>query len=331
MNPHFFPSPQPSPRPRPGFTLIELLVVISIIALLIGILLPALGAARDTARTIGCAANQRSILQASFAFSLEQEDELMFPYQDSIQAPSSLSHLFPRLVGGSAGGPFELWEGYIGNSFDAATCPATQNQVRTDPADTSTNNAGQSVLLGGIEIPDKPGLFQNRFADLERNDPEGASGSSGGHSYDVFPWAEFGEYRTGTVSSPDNTSEKYYRPGSTSTANGFARMKSEAWVQQPSAVSIIADSDKVGLFSIADTGDNRQNSGLGPGADNHADKGANMGYMDGHVSFVSGDREQVEARLDGFIDFDVFAAGRTVLNEVGIGVSTPNGIPAYDY
>lgn len=57
-----------------GFTLIELLVVISIIALLISILLPALGAARDAARGVQCLSMQRQLGVAHQLYSDASND-----------------------------------------------------------------------------------------------------------------------------------------------------------------------------------------------------------------------------------------------------------------
>ena len=56
---------------RCGFTLIELLVVISIIALLIGILLPALGAAKETAKSMKCLSNQRQMALAHLNYAAD--------------------------------------------------------------------------------------------------------------------------------------------------------------------------------------------------------------------------------------------------------------------
>lgn len=64
-------------RLRRGFTLIELLVVIAIIALLIGILLPALGQARDVARQVIGASNLRSQVQSINVYASEYKDAIV--------------------------------------------------------------------------------------------------------------------------------------------------------------------------------------------------------------------------------------------------------------
>jgi prepilin-type N-terminal cleavage/methylation domain-containing protein len=57
-----------------GFTLVELLVVVAIIALLLGILLPALNRAREIANRAVCGANVRGVLQSMLIYAQTSND-----------------------------------------------------------------------------------------------------------------------------------------------------------------------------------------------------------------------------------------------------------------
>ncbi|MBL8990718.1 MAG: type II secretion system protein, partial [Phycisphaerae bacterium] len=69
---------------RGGFTLIELLVVIAIIALLVGILLPALGKARQASRLSVSLSNVRQISGAMGSYRLDFKDQLPFPLVQNV-------------------------------------------------------------------------------------------------------------------------------------------------------------------------------------------------------------------------------------------------------
>jgi len=120
------------PATRPGFTLIELLVVISIIVLLISILLPALRAARDSARAVQCASTMRQN-QIALTLYLQDHDQT-FPRTSTLSAPVDLR-----------------WMGYFdrGGYSYSDRCPTSEGDPSTGPAETLRTYAYNQALGHG--------------------------------------------------------------------------------------------------------------------------------------------------------------------------------------
>ncbi|MES2569060.1 MAG: type II secretion system protein [Verrucomicrobiota bacterium] len=159
-SPFVFSSRRPLPS-RNAFTLIELLVVIAIIAVLAGILLPALGKAKESANAAKCLANLKQIGTGIASYAADNDGKLPGPLKQG-QVP------IWRKDSTSKGSLAQLLEKYLGT-------PATEVMVSGDVVAKSVFSCPSWALANKdrLETPCYIMNFEEKLADYDEQVPWG--------------------------------------------------------------------------------------------------------------------------------------------------------------
>ncbi len=191
---------------RHAFTLIELLVVISIIAMLIAILLPALGAAKNSAQDMQCVSNQRQFVIAMNSYAVDSTTGWLLPSKSMYD--DGLHYLYI--------------DSYITDPA-LAQCPRTGNKVSFGANITTSYWDGKKNR--SYTGPDLAELTKTATTVLSSNE---------GHSYEVWAFAGEGRHIDGRVIEDD-----FSGPGGTRTDGERLTLESP----NPSDTFIILDGD----------------------------------------------------------------------------------------
>jgi prepilin-type N-terminal cleavage/methylation domain-containing protein/prepilin-type processing-associated H-X9-DG protein len=137
-------------RCRRGFTLVELLVVIGLIAILIGLLLPALNQARRQARDLVCTSNERQIAQALLIYATDNNG-LFPPAEDSLGVTWHIkiwqilyNNPFPYSYNGG-GPPYN----YLANTIFECPCADQSREGGYSEADHRDNGYALNIDIPG--------------------------------------------------------------------------------------------------------------------------------------------------------------------------------------